>query len=676
MDFRKEYKQQESSVVPSEDFEQNTVVKMRAAAPKSGKKKRVPRILRYRDKKLLVSFVSGVACLLVAIMVCGMLGYVGNLSTTDMPYVAYSAEYAKVFDALKEYYSENSTGVLYYRAENSLLGGLFTQKGEADSATSGTSPNAPASSADYSDTNMQVSGVQESDIVKTDGKYIYVVSGNTVRVVSATNGALQTTFTLDFSQDEDNEKNAQYTDVSVSELYLCGNKLVVTASQYDYTRYDKNTSYYSMFTKRKTVALVYDVADPSNPLLQKQYSIDGSELSSRMVGTTLYLVSNYYPSYNNFQKDNLVTYVPFYFDGSESKLLPADSINVADPTVNGRYVIVAGIETAGETEFVSVDAILGGGSTVYASLGNLYVFGEKYKSNESGESTTTIISRFSLDNGTVSYKASGMVDGSMINQFAADECDGCLRVATTVESSEYSYIMLDTADSTRLTKYKKYSVLTVLDENLQKIGETLHFGENENIKSVRFSGEIAYVVTFRNTDPLFAIDVSDPRNPTILSALKIPGFSDYMQPFGDGLLFGFGRDADVFSGGVTGLKLSMFDVSDPTGVKVLATLVDSSTSYSVASYNHKAILVDKEKNLIGFATNAGYQLYSYDAENARFVRLAELSISQQEREQYYYYSSFGARGLYIGDYFYVLNGNYIVSYSMTDYSFVGSVTFS
>jgi len=206
--------------------------------------------------------------------------------------------------------------------------------------------------------------------------------------------------------------------------------------------------------------------------------------------------------------------------------------------------------------------------------------------------------------------------------------------------------------------------LFVLDENLKLIGQVKELAKGEQIYSVRFDGDTGYIVTFKQTDPLFAIDLSNPGDPKVLSALKIPGFSEYMQPFGDGLLFGLGKQTNEATS-VTGLKLSMFDVSDKTDVTEIAKeVLGGNYTWTEASYNHKSILVSPKRGLIGFASYDSYFVYHYDKAKG-FTLLKQLKIGAEVMKVGL--SNGTMRGLYIDDVLYVFTGNEVISMEMGTY---------
>ncbi|MDE7297297.1 MAG: beta-propeller domain-containing protein, partial [Lachnospiraceae bacterium] len=326
-------------------------------------------------------------------------------------------------------------------------------------------------------------------------------------------------------------------------------------------------------------------------------------------------------------------------------------------------------------------------------------------SGEDSSDRTRII-KLGYADGKLSVLAQGSVKGSIDSQFSMDERNGYLRLVTTVEhygpaeDEEYSW-----------REYKgRTNSLYVLDSELRTAGALENLAEDESIYSARFLGNIAYFVTYRNTDPLFSVDLTDPEHPRLLGALKLPGFSDYLQPYGDGMLLGIGYDTDE-AGNATGcIKLTMFDITDPVNVVEKHTLILHEFSGSEACWNHKSVLASRERDLIGLPAEGydyfddgerygsiytkAYLVYGYDGERGFYPRLqkeyvnrwtggrytiepvfeesapdaggkaGETGISQgglsggqsdetdMDRDSWY---ALRMRGIYIGDYLYVVN---------------------
>jgi len=295
----------------------------------------------------------------------------------------------------------------------------------------------------------------------------------------------------------------------------------------------------------------------------------------------------------------------------------------------------------------------------------LYIAGSKYENEtsepapegefevvtETGRQSTLIVKMAAID-GVLTPTATAVIPGYLESQFSMDEYKGCLRLVTT--DNYWSHTFLRDPENGWYVEQKSYESgstngLYILDDDLTTVGSIEGLAEGERVYSVRFMGDIAYFVTFRETDPLFAADVSDPTNPVILSALKIPGFSEYLHPWSDGQLLGLGMTTVTHSSEhgswvtTDGMKLSMFDISDPADVTEENVLPIASYG-SEALYNHKAILVDRAKNLIAFPADGGYLVYGYD-DATGFYERAFIECQWD----------WNARGLYIEGYFYVVS---------------------
>ena len=232
-----------------------------------------------------------------------------------------------------------------------------------------------------------------------------------------------------------------------------------------------------------------------------------------------------------------------------------------------------------------------------------------------------------------------------------------------------------------------YNSLCIFDKNMKKVSSIEKLGKGERIYSARFMGEYAYFVTFKETDPLFCADVSDPKHPKIVSELKIPGFSNYLHPFGNNKLFGFGESATK-RGEITGLKMSMFNIKNKQKV-TQENVLELGEGFSSANYDHKAILVSDKKNIISFAVETEdydknidddvykgyYYLYSYN-QNKGFKQLAKIeiyNIPDNDDEKYFDYDWLAIRGLYIEDYFYISDGEKMIVVDLNTYKTVKTI---
>lgn len=473
-----------------------------------------------------------------------------------------------------------------------------------------------AAGSDYSTTNIQVQGVDEADIVKTDGRYIFQVNKERVMVIRAyphTEMAVQ--------------KVIEFTDewFHPLEIYLDAEHLVVLGTSARPGRQIHPYHPYPTFSTVKTI--VFDVRDKDNITRVREVEIDGSYVSSRKIDKNVYLVANKFPDYYMFRESGLSVkegLTPAYRDS-----LAGDGfVNVKCTDVcyfpgfcEPNYLLVAGFNLNEKRE-VEVGTYLGASENIYASRENLYVaaterhYGPIMPMSGVREPTPAVVPdrvpaimpplepreqttvyRFALKDGDVTYTGKGEVPGTVLNQFSMDEYDGHFRMATTLNA----------------WGRESRNALYVLDSDLGICGRVEDIAPGERIYSARFMGRRAYMVTFKTTDPLFVLDLADPKNPTILGALKIPGFSNYLHPYDEHHLIGFGKDAVEATGKEggrevplgfayeQGMKLALFDVTDVKNPveKFAAGIGDRGTNSEVLN-NHKALWFHREKNMFAF----------------------------------------------------------------------------
>ncbi len=458
---------------------------------------------------------------------------------------------------------------------------------------------------DYSATNLQVDGVDEADIVKNDGKYIYLIKGNTIRIVEAY-PATSMKELISFQLGPIDQS------FYPTEMYVDGNQLIAMGSAY--TNYpmpyssDASISAKIMmpsYGQTRTKVYIVDISDRSKPKVTRTVDYDGNYQTSRKIGSTLYMVMNkypYIPYYTGDTKPDYSNFLPTMNDSKDQKnqlIVPCTAIRIMPKPKSFNFLITSAIPLGDLTKSVSSSVLVGSGDNVYASPNNLYVASTDwsgpyyYTQNEN-----TKIYRFALSNGQIDYKAEGLVPGTILNQFSMDEFKGNFRIATTL--SDYTPGQSTTANN-----------VYILDSSLKLQGYLKNLAPGEKIYSVRFMGDRGYLVTFKSVDPLFVIDLSDPKNPQTLGQLKIPGYSDYLHPYDDTHIIGFGKDVDpaeiekdqsfVYYTAVKGFKMGLFDVSDPAKPKQLFTeSIGDQGTYSELLSNHKALLFDKSKDLIAF----------------------------------------------------------------------------
>ncbi len=515
--------------------------------------------------------------------------------------------------------------------------------------------------SDFSTTTEQVEGVAEADIVKTDGDYIYYINDTTLSI---------------FAADGENSVMVSQTKLSdtiakdlYGEMFIKDDRLILLK-----TNYYKGDESFVLIT-------IYDISDPAAPKKVTESCQEGWYNSSRMVGDYIYLISNCSINISEIKKDDPTTFVPVTETNGVCEAVPADSIyRYEEEEYTSQYTVIGAFNYKDGT-LSDTASLLGGTDNIYCSQGNIILADTDYNSYDSSEEgsysqNNTIVSRLEIKQGQIEYKATGEVEGTLENQFYIDEHNGYFRFVTTVNTIETKKSSFDNTDD-MVVVYEvdnTYARLTVLDSELKTVGEIKDLAKGERVYSVRFMGDIAYFVTFRQTDPLFSVDLSDPENPKVLGELKIPGFSEYMYPYGDGLLLGFGMDANEQTGRTTYLKLSMFDVTNPANVTEDDKTVIDGYAYSPALSDHKAMLVSSDKNLIGFAAtdnyeNIKYLIYRYTGDG--FERVAALTI----KDEYNYYAMTDVRGLFVSDSFYVVSESVLRIYDVNTFLQVSSIEF-
>ena len=490
-----------------------------------------------------------------------------------------------------------------FEKANAQIGGILA--GDAESV---------AASPDYSETNIQVEGVDEADIVKTDGNYIYTLSGRNLviaRAYPADNAEI-----LSITGLNDLQPNELFIDNDM--LLVFGNKNINIESNI----YSQGKAVIREYPNYVSVisADLYDISDRESPTLVRSIEFEGNYVTSRKIDDDVYAVINSYP---RFYADDITTeeIVPKFRDMNEYEIKYSKETksfeNVAKcgdigylPPINPRmFTTVASISMSNENTPVNKEVVVGSGENVYASLNNLYIaetnnnYGivREAVGRIAGGSNTqnTVVHKFALDEGRVLYQGNGEVPGRILNQFSMDEKDGFFRIATTI--SGYS----NNQDTSTNNLY-------VLDDDLDIIGKLEGVAPGESIYSVRFIGDRGYMVTFRHIDPLFVIDLSDPRNPRVLGKLKIPGYSDYLHPYDETHLIGIGKEVDasidadkvhtegaIYYTAIQGVKLAIFDVSDVEHpIELHKEVIGDRGTESLATSDHKAFLFDRNKNLL------------------------------------------------------------------------------
>lgn len=539
---------------------------------------------------------------------------------------------------------------------------------------------------DYSDTYNQEENVLEADIVKTDGERIYYLfndydyenatkySGNyaAMRVAAVDDGEILDAYTLNIEYDcglgDEWEKN-----ISVSDMYIYNDMLAVVgmvdAYHDTYTEFGWDYDGEYCFYGNETTSFVSFYTKENEPQLIGTYTQDGRYNDVRIAPDGyMYLLTNYNTDEFDTIEDSedIDGYVP-KCGVDNSEYIPAESILLPEDELDNyeymSYTVIGSINLTVSGEFTACDtkALAGYSGIIYSSADNLYTMTTDY--------SDTDITRIAIGGGQIVPMASGTVEGTIKDQFSFSEYNGYLRVAATINKwVDNGNFIKDALDIPYESRRVNHNNVYVLDMNMNIVGSVEGFGVDESIKSVSFSGNMGYVVTYEQTDPLFAIDLSDPANPFITDEFKILGYSTYMQKWDEGLLLGFGADADE-NGIENGIKLVMFDNSDPYNLKEVGLYPihheGDSYIYSGALWERKALLIAPNKNLIGvpvtvetyspeyhFTADSKYMFFSY--ENGEFIFKGELSLGDINGYG-------GSRALYIGDYVYAVSKNCFIS---------------
>jgi len=495
----------------------------------------------------------------------------------------------------------------------------------------------PAATAvpEYSNTNVQVEGVDEADLVKTDGTYIYHVNKERVLIIKAQPAEpMQVVSTLQFES----------SGFKPLDLYLDDQNLIVIGSYYRENTIEPEDQlkvhiYPPLRAFQTTSAIVYDIQDPLQPQKVRELELEGNYLTSRKVDSSFYLLTNKYLDYYRVQNHEEIT--PQWRDSIQGDSFFAQElkeIRYFPDCISPNYLMVAAVDLNTSAK-ADIHSYLGSGEEVYASQQNLYVAVQQinYASNGTLRKGTeyqppennTKLYKFALQPGRVQYVSNGTVPGTILNQFSMDENGGYLRIATT------------SGEVWRNDQYTSQNNVFILDADLQIRGKLENIAPGEKIYSTRFMGDRAYMVTFKQVDPFFVLDLKDPLQPRILGKLKIPGYSDYLQPYDENHIIGFGKDTVEIKGWndqpqafYLGMKAAIFDVTDVNKPVEMsrATIGDRGTDSEVL-HNHKALLFSAEKNLLAFPVTV--------------MEVEDKNTNKQSDVQIPAYGSFAFQGLYV-----------------------------
>ena len=516
-----------------------------------------------------------------------------------------------------------------YEKDKEYLEYYDTNNAEAEESVTDSAPTSDKNAAaiedyevpneDYSKTNVMTEGVDESDIVKTDGKYIYMVESSWISITDISKGkpGERKAFSPEFDSPSD----------VVKEMYVDDGRMFLVVSHIK----NQTAEFYDM--DEETVCYSYDIADPQNPKLIGKMRQDGSYNTSRKAGDTVYLFTMqtiYRPDIDKdkaIAEDALGSWIPSVND------MPVDSgcIYMGNQGQNG--ILISSFDIKEPNKTIDSKYVMSGYCDIYVSNDAIYFYGNDWKSGR----TITSISKMFYKDGKISAGQSTMINGMIYDSFAISQQNGYLYVIATEDSSDVSV-----------------NTLHVFDSDMKQTGVINEIARDERIYAARFLGDYAYFITYRQIDPLFVADISDPDNPKLLGELEVEGFSEYLHIWDENHVLGIGYITK--ENAIDRIRLTMFDVSDPKNpVEENSYVLNESDYCDALQGNYKAILADPKKNLIGFAAGDNYSLFRYDKKNG-FSLIRDTKMK--------YDNSGGYRGLYSGDNFYVAGNGEIEYFSV------------
>ena len=576
----------------------------------------------------------------------------------------------------------SSTPVLYNR-------GALTP-GPTTSVFGANSNSASSQSPTHSETNQQVSGVDELDNVKNDGQYIYTITNNTVAIVQiypATDARLLSRVSVSGT---------------LQGIFVVGNRLVIVSeiSGYSYPYYSGGAplpalgtgasqpgniaKIYPIQFSGTTTLFVFDISNHANPMITTRVDVNGTLAGARLIGNDVYLVTTQ-PVFC-YGKILLPEQI---VNGQVVKATPTQVYHSDVVDQGYSFTTIVGFDTTRNNPSPSAKIyLIGTTSTIYVSLHDIYLTQPIWS-----QSQQTILHRISIDGLAITYQATGAVPGHVLNQFSMDEYNGYLRIATTYCCSQSGGPM----PLAHAPVSQQETNVYVLDRSLHSTGKLEGLSPGEQIYSARFVGDKAYLVTYKRTDPLFVIALQDPFRPAVLGQLDVTGVSDYLQPYDEMHLVGIGQaGTDVaWENAVrfTGLKISLFNVTDPKQpTETSRYLIGGPGTSSPAINDHKAVLFDKTLSLLVIPVEITAQpqdttyLYSYQPvwqgayvfnitpDNGIIFKGGITHLQNGQLPTWQDNNLFITKTLYIGNVLYTISNNKVQMNSLSDLLEIGSVS--
>lgn len=548
--------------------------------------------------------------------------------------------YEEIYKAIDAYYMEMKK----YNVVEDLTDCIMEEsreevRDETTSDSMATNASEGEASTDFSTTNTQVDGIDESDFVKNDGEYLYVQDEEKVTVIDIREDKMKTISTIRPELEENDH---------ICDMYVDDKRVILIIERtLNYEHFSSFENSYSTTDciapsgDAKVIMQTYDVTDPMKVTLVGTMTVDGAYKESRKEDKVIFLFTlKNVGMMEEVDKKDLIPCI-------NGKQIAPDCIYMQSCIASEIIVASASID-APDTPMDQL-VLMGSNAQVYMGKNAIYLYKENY---DEKCGTKTEITRFSLTGGYFNGGYTASVAGSITDTFAISESEGVVRVLTTRWNEEEG------------------NELHLFDYAMDELGSLTGIAPGEEIYAARYIGDIAYFITYHNTDPLFAVDISDTQKPKMLGEVKMTGYSDYLHPYGENLLLGIGYETDPETSEQLGVKLTMFDISNPVDLKIIDSVVIEDC-YTTATYDYKAILADPSKNLIGFevsqwssridGTIGNYLVYRWKEDH--FVK-----VMTQKRTETSGYGTYLIRGCYSRMRFYCIykeENTYIVkSYDM------------
>lgn len=551
-------------------------------------------------------------------------------ATETIEYFVHPESYEKLYEILSEKQTKQES--------------IYDAYGEI--AEEEKAVEAGSAMGDYSGTNLRTQGVEEGDLVKTDGTYIYRLSkSGKLYIARVDRGDMELVSTIILENGPD---------IPV-EFFVQNDMLYVISESSVVIHEEVQDDMIIMRTEDKTTLSLYDIKDRKSPALKKAVTQSGRYQTARTAEGYLYLISRFSPCLSGQssarQEDS---FLPL----NENGIFALNDIMMPKEDMGKNYIVLSAI-CLGDGKTMAQKSVLMEEGDCYVSENNLYFYTCSYGT----DGFQTDILCMSYDKGKIAVKSSGSIPGTLKDTFCIDEYKDHIRLVCNREGRNALY---------------------VLNMKLEKVGSISDIAPGEEIKSARFLGDTGYFVTYRNIDPLFSLDLKNPEEPKLTGELKVSGFSEYLHPFGEDQLLGAGWETDPISGERKGLKISMFQTTEGE-MKELHKTVINNREYCPGFSEYKAIFADPDLGLLGIAmgtynireekTDSCYKVFQYQPKEG-FQEILSVSLEEGLGEADHYVDTDRARGLYIGTVFYLSRDQGIQAYDMEkEYQNIGTLLY-